>query len=85
MTVTIEIPESLSAVLHESEQRDDRGLLLEAVCGLYGRNRLDGREAAQMLGMTRTEFWHELARRKIPRQYTAEMIEEDIAFARSHG
>lgn len=65
MTVTIEIPESLAAVLHESGQREDRGLLQEAVCGLYAGNRLDSAEASQMLGMTRTEFWHELARRKL--------------------
>jgi predicted HTH domain antitoxin len=42
-------------------------------------------EAAAMLGISRPEFWHELGRRKIPRQYTQEMLEEDLTFARRHG
>jgi predicted HTH domain antitoxin len=84
MTVTINISEQLSEVLHESNTSEERALLLEAVCGLYSRGRIGGGEAAAMLALSRTEFWHELAVRRIPRQYSTEMLEEDLAFARSH-
>ncbi|MFN7343884.1 MAG: UPF0175 family protein [bacterium] len=85
MTLTIKIPDLLASLLSQDEPREERGLLVEAVCGLYARHRVSSGEAAAMLGISRPEFWHELGRRKIPRQYTQEMLEEDLTFARRHG
>lgn len=85
MTLTIKIPDLLASLLSQDEPREERGLLVEAVCGLYARHRVSSGEAAAMLGISRPEFWHELGRRKIPRQYTQEMLEEDLAFARRNG
>jgi predicted HTH domain antitoxin len=85
MTLTIKIPDLLASLLSQDEPREERGLLVEAVCGLYARHRVSSGEAAAMLGISRPEFWHELGRRKIPRQYSQEMLEEDLAFARRNG
>lgn len=85
MTLTIQIPDVLARLLAQDEPREERGMLVETVCSLYARHRVSSGEAADMLGVSRPEFWHELGRRKIPRQYTQEMLEEDIAFARHHG
>ena len=82
MTLTLQIPELLARLLAQEGPREERSLIIEAVCGLYARNRVSSGDAAAMLGISRPEFWHELARRKIPRQYTQEMLQEDLAFAR---
>jgi predicted HTH domain antitoxin len=85
MTITLHVPDLLARLITQDEPKEDRGLLIEAVCGLYARHRISSGEAADMLGVSRPEFWHELGRRKIPRQYTQQMLEEDLAFARRHG
>jgi predicted HTH domain antitoxin len=85
MNLTLQIPDILAQLLAQDEPSEGRGLLVEAVCGLYARHRVTSGEAAAMLGISRPDFWHELGRRKIPRQYTQEMLEEDLAFARRHG
>jgi hypothetical protein len=46
MTLTIKIPDLLSTLLSQDEPREERGLLVEAVCGLYARHRVSSGEAA---------------------------------------
>lgn len=82
MQVTLEIPDELAGVLHEMEPRDDRGMLVEAVCGLYARGRISSGKGARILGIDRFEFQEELAKREIPIHYRLEDLKHDIAFAR---
>jgi predicted HTH domain antitoxin len=81
MNVTLEINEELEAILHEVEPDGDRALLVEAVCGLYARNRVGGGQGARLLGMDRFEFQEELAKRQIPMNYGLKELKEDLEFA----
>jgi predicted HTH domain antitoxin len=82
MQVTVELPDELAGVLHEMETREDRGLLVETVCGLYSRGRISGGKAARLLGLDRFGFQQELAKREIPLHYTMDELQHDLAFAR---
>lgn len=82
MEVTLSIPDELADVLHDLDQRDDRALVVEAVCGLYSRRRLSAGKAARLLNMDRLQFQQELGKREIPINYSLEDLKHDIAFAR---
>lgn len=82
MEVSLNIPEELAELLREVETRDERALLVEAVCGLYSRCRIGAGRAARLLGMSRHEFREEVAKRGIPIQHSLEELRHDIAFAR---
>jgi predicted HTH domain antitoxin len=81
MQVTMEIPQDVLQRLPSEPGALNRELLTDLVCGLYADWKVNSHVAARWLGISRLSFWEELGRRQIPRQISAEMIEEDAALA----
>lgn len=79
MQVTFDIPREVIDRLPEEEIVRDRELVTDLVCGLYAAWRINSHLASRWLGVSRQTFWDELGKRRIPRQITAEMIQEDAA------
>lgn len=82
MSLTLEIPDEVLAQLPVPASERGEFLLLEAACALYARDVLSLGKAAELAGMTKFDFGSEVGRRGIPRHYTAEDLEADLAYAR---
>ena len=82
MNVTLEIPDEVLADLPVPAPDRAAFLRLEAACGLYARDVLSLGRAAELAGIPKFDFGLEVGRRGIPRHYTAEDLEADIAYAR---
>lgn len=63
----------------------EQELLLEVILLLFQQNRISLGKASQLSGMTRLQFQHELATRKIPVHYDVEDFEQDLENLRRAG
>lgn len=72
--MTLELPE-ISAIQRFSA--DD--LRLELACALYARGRVSAVSGADLSGVDLLTFQAALQERKIPRQYSAEDLDDDLA------
>ena len=72
--MTLELPE-INAIQRFSA--DD--LRLELACALYARGRVSAVSGADLSGVDLLTFQAALHEREIPRQYSAEDLDEDIA------
>ncbi len=66
--------------LPASEQQES--LMTELAVALYARGILSFGKARELTPFNRVEFGLLLGRREIPRHYTAQDLEDDIAYAR---
>jgi len=82
MSVTLDIPDDILALLPMSEQERNEYLLLEIACALYARDLLSLGKAAELAGMEKIPFGKEIGRRGIARHYTDAELEADLAYAR---
>ena len=82
MSVTLDIPDEVLAVLPIPEQDRNGYLLLEIACALYARDVLSLGKAAELAGMPKITFGQEVGRRGIARHYTDTELEADLAYAR---
>ena len=82
MSLTLEIPDEVLAGLPVPERERAAFLRLEIACALYARDALSLGRAAELAGMSKFDFGREVGRRGIPRHYTAEDLEADLAHAR---
>ena len=55
---------------------------LELALALYQRGILAMGPARRLAGLSKREFLEEMGKRRIVRHYTAEELEEDVAFAK---
>jgi predicted HTH domain antitoxin len=62
----------------------ERVLKLELALALYQRGILAMGPARRLAGISKREFLEEMGKRRIVRHYTAEELEEDVAFAKCH-
>lgn len=77
--ITVEVPEDSLQVLGEDSSRFGREMLEAAVLRWFEEGRLSQGQAAEMLGMTRGEFFDLLYEHKIsPVQMSVEDLEEDF-------
>ena len=83
MSVTLDIPDDVLAALPISEQERNGYLMLEIACALYARDVLSLGRAAELAGVPKITFGHEVGRRGIARHYTDAELEADLAYARS--
>jgi predicted HTH domain antitoxin len=83
MQVVLDIPDVVAARLPMEAADRQHELLTDLVCGLYADWKVNSGHAAKWLGISRSMFWDELGKRRIPRQITPEMIEEDASLADS--
>jgi predicted HTH domain antitoxin len=72
--MTLELPE-ITAIQRFSA--DD--LRLELACALYARGRISAVSGADLSGVDLLTFQKALQEREIPRQYSAEDLDDDIA------
>ena len=82
-TVTIEIPEGYTRSFGSTDDEVRRNAKNELAIEMYREGRWSTRKAGEFAGMNRWEFMDLLMARKIPMPYTREMLEQDIAHARS--
>ena len=82
-TVKIEIPEEFARSFGATDEEAARNAKLTLAIGMYRNGRWSTRKAGEFAGKNRWEFMDILKDRKIPMPYTREMLEEDLAHARS--
>jgi len=82
MSIQLEIPDSVAEALRLPQPEQKQRLTVELALALYGRGLLSLGKARELAGVSRFEFGLLLAKRGIPRHYTAEDLKDDIAYAR---
>lgn len=64
-TVTVALPDEVFSALRLAPEEFTREMRPAAAIHWYHQGQISGSKAAQIAGMTRLEFLHELARRKL--------------------
>ena len=82
MSLTLDIPDDVMAAMPVPEAERERYLLLELACSLYARDVLSLGRAAELAGVSKTDFGIEIGRRGIARHYTQAELDADLAYAR---
>lgn len=82
MGLTLDIPDDVLAEMAVPEEDRERYLLLEIACSLYARDLLSLGRAAELAGVSKTDFGKELGSRGIARHYTETELAADLAYAR---
>lgn len=82
MEVTLTIPDDLAQALPLPEEERESRLHLEMACLLHAKGWLSYGQAVRLSGLDHYRFGLELGERGIPRQYTEEEAEHDLAYAR---
>lgn len=77
----LEIPEEVQVALRLPPGEAERELRKELAVALYHRQVLSFGKARALANMTHREFGELLGRRKVPRHYTAEDLQQDIEYA----
>ena len=79
-TLAVELPESVFSALRRSPQEFVQEVRVAAAVKWYELGQLSQGKAAEVAGLTRTEFIEALSRFQVsPFQYTAEELAEDLA------
>jgi len=79
-TITINLPETAFAALHKAPEEFAREMRVAAAVKWYELGELSQGKAAEVAGLTRSEFITALARFKVsPLQYSAEELAEELA------
>jgi len=79
MKMVLEIPDRLAEALPEDDAARGRSVLLELACGMFATGRLTHAQAADLAGIGRLDFSHELGRREIPNRYNLNDWKDDLA------
>lgn len=82
MPLTLEIPDELAAALPLPPEERQQRLREELACSLYSKDWLSFGQAANLAGLSQERFAWELGDRDIPRHYSTEDAETDLAYAR---
>ena len=82
-TVTLEISEEFTRSFGVTEAEVARNAKIELAIGMYRSGKWPTRKAAEFAGMNRWQFMEILMERQVPFPYTEEMLEQDLAYARS--
>lgn len=80
-TFVLEIPEEVTDALRLPSSEIEQELRKELALVLYQRGALAGGKARKLAGMTRVEFDHLLAQRKVTRHYTSDDLKDDLRYA----
>lgn len=80
--LTLEIPDDLATALPFPPEERHQRLRTELACTLYAKEWLSFGQAANLAGLSQERFAWELGDRDIPRHYSAEDAETDLAYAR---
>jgi len=78
MHMTLDIPDDVAERLPGDESQRRRGLLLELACGMYAARTITHAQGAELAGLERLKFQHELGLREIPIHYTLNDWQHDL-------
>ena len=78
--LVIEIPREVASALRGPPEAAKREALKELALALYARQILPLGKARRLAGMTRRDFEDLLGERQIPRAYTQDDLDADIAY-----
>jgi len=70
MRMTLEMPDPVAEKLPGDEAQRRRSLLLELAWGMYAARTITHAQGAELAGLGRLDFQHELGLREIPIHYT---------------
>ena len=82
MSVVLEIPDEVAQAIRLPAGDREESLMIELAAALYARGILPFGKARELTRLNRIEFGLLPGRRGVPRQYTEEDLEDDIAYAR---
>ncbi len=82
MSVVLEIPDHVAHAMRLPASDQKESLMTELAVALYARGILSFGKARELTPLSRIEFGLLLGRRDIPRHYTEQDLEDDIAYAR---
>lgn len=78
-TLTIELPESAFSALRRSPQEFAKEMRIAAAVQWYAQQQISQEKAAEIAGLSRTEFLDELFRRRVPAsQVTLQELVKEI-------
>lgn len=78
-TLTIELPESAFSALRRSPQEFAKEMRIAAAVQWYAQQQISQEKAAEIAGLSRTEFLDELLRRRVPAsQVTLQELVKEI-------
>lgn len=83
MSILLEIPDSVAQAIRLPLVEQKQQLLVELALALYAQGALSFGKARELAGLDKYEFGLLLGQRRIPRHYTAEDLQDDIAYANS--
>jgi len=81
MSFKLEIEDDIVEAIKFPRPELEQELMKELAFALYARQALPMGKARKLTGLTKREFLEALAKRKIPRQYAAEDLQEDVGYA----
>ncbi len=83
MPLTITIPDSIVHAIKLPDSRIQKSLSEELALALYSDGLLSFGKARELAGMDKREFAALLSQTQIPRHYTKEELQDDLAYAHS--
>ena len=82
MSVVLEIPDQVAHAIRLPASEQQESIMTELAVALYARGILSFGKARELTPLNRVEFGRLLGHRGIPRHYTEQDLEDDIANAR---
>jgi len=80
MTILLEIPDSVARALRLPPAEQRQQLKLELALSLYAQGILSFGKARELADMDKLEFGLLLGKRNLPRHYTNEDLQDDLAY-----
>ena len=81
MTLQLRIPDSVIQSIRLPGKRMEEDLLVELAVALYNQEALSFGKARELAGMSKYQFGQLLGKRRIPRHYGQEELEDDLTYA----
>jgi predicted HTH domain antitoxin len=83
MAILLEIPDSVARAMRLPPNEQSHQLKVELAISLYAQSILSFGKACELAGVSKLEFGILLGKRNIPRQYSQQDLQDDIAYASS--
>jgi len=81
MGIQLTIPDSITRALKLPPDEQQQRLVSELAITLYAQGILPFGKARELAGMTKYEFGILLGKREVPRHYSEDDLQDDIAYA----
>ena len=82
LSIQLEIPDSITQALRLPTADQEQQLLIELAVALYAQGVLSFGKARELAQMDRYAFGQLLGKRHVPRHYSAQDLQDDVAYAR---